>query len=417
MKNKKGSDEMSTFSEEEKLQILADMVEIRTENDNEIEVCQYLQKLLSKHDIDSNILKVNDKRANIVAEIGSGSPVLAISGHMDVVASGDENEWTYPPFELTEKDGKLYGRGTSDMKGGLAALVISLIELKEEDALKDGTMRLLATTGEEKEQEGAKLFAKEGYMDDVDGLIIAEPTKSMIFYAHKGSMDCKVSAKGKTTHSSVPFLGDSAIDTLVDFVNQMKNKYQDIKKEDTKHELDVAPMFNSLLDDPLTEEQENIVSGFSMVGSIINGGSQFNSVPGHAYIEYNVRTVPEYDNEFVKKLFKDVIKEVDEDRLTFEVPSDNSLVKSDKDNALVKCIANIGPDYVDDKMVVSALIGTTDGSNLLKDREDDVDFAIFGPGIPLEAHQVDEYLEKDTYLNYIDLYKDVFVKYLEDKSK
>ena len=85
-------------------------------------------------------------------------------------------------------------------------------------------------------------------------------------------------------------------------------------------------MFNSLLDDPLTEEQENIVSGFSMVGSIINGGSQFNSVPGHAYIEYNVRTVPEYDNEFVKK-FKDVIKEVDEDRLTFEVPSDNSLVK------------------------------------------------------------------------------------------
>ena len=131
MKNKKGSDEMSTFSEEEKLQILADMVEIRTENDNEIEVCQYLQKLLSKHDIDSNILKVNDKRANIVAEIGSGSPVLAISGHMDVVTSGDENEWTYPPFELTEKDGKLYGRGTSDMKVALQHLSFHLLSLKK----------------------------------------------------------------------------------------------------------------------------------------------------------------------------------------------------------------------------------------------------------------------------------------------
>ena len=67
-------------------------------------------------------------------------------------------------------------------------------------------------------------------MDDVDGLIIAEPTKSMIFYAHKGSMDCKVSAKGKTTHSSVPFLGDSAIDTLVDFVNQMKTSIKILKR-------------------------------------------------------------------------------------------------------------------------------------------------------------------------------------------
>ncbi|MGL4101634.1 M20/M25/M40 family metallo-hydrolase, partial [Staphylococcus epidermidis] len=79
------------------------------------------------YDIDSNILEINDTRANIVEEIGNGSPILAISGHMDVVASDDKSEWTYPPFELTEKDDKLYGRGTTDMKGGLVALVLALI--------------------------------------------------------------------------------------------------------------------------------------------------------------------------------------------------------------------------------------------------------------------------------------------------
>lgn len=77
-------------------------------------------------------MKVNEHRANFVAEIGSGSPILALSGHMDVVDAGNQDNWTYPPFQLTEKDDKLYGRGTTDMKGGLMALVIALIELKEQ---------------------------------------------------------------------------------------------------------------------------------------------------------------------------------------------------------------------------------------------------------------------------------------------
>ncbi len=58
-------------------------------------------------------MKVNEHRANFVAEIGSGFPILALSGHMDVVDAGNQDNWTYPPFQLTEKDDKLYGRGTN----------------------------------------------------------------------------------------------------------------------------------------------------------------------------------------------------------------------------------------------------------------------------------------------------------------
>ena len=154
---------MSVFSEKERVDILSDVVKIKSENDNEKEICVYLKKILSQYDIDSNILEINDTRANLVAEIGNGFPILAISGHMDVVASSDKSEWTYPPFELTEKDDKLYGRGTTDMKGGLVALVLALIELKEENKLNQGTIRLLATSGEEKEQKGALLFNKQGF--------------------------------------------------------------------------------------------------------------------------------------------------------------------------------------------------------------------------------------------------------------
>ncbi|HHA5593471.1 TPA: ArgE/DapE family deacylase [Staphylococcus aureus] len=407
---------MTTFSEKEKIQLLADIVELQTENNNEIDVCNYLKDLFDKYDIKSEILKVNEHRANIVAEIGNGSPILALSGHMDVVDAGNQDNWTYPPFQLTEKAGKLYDRGTTDMKDGLMALVITLIELKEQNQLPQGTIRLLATAGEEKEQEGAKLLADKGYLDDVDGLIIAEPTGSGIYYAHKGSMSCKVTATGKAVHSSVPFIGDNAIDTLLEFYNLFKEKYSELKQQDTKHELDVAPMFKSLIGKEISEEDANYASGLTAVCSIINGGKQFNSVPDEASLEFNVRPVPEYDNDFIESFFQNIINDVDSNKLSLDIPSNHRPVTSDKNSKLITTIKDVASSYVDkDDIFVSALVGATDASSFLGDNKDNVDLAIFGPGNPLMAHQIDEYIEKDMYLKYIDIFKEASIKYLKEK--
>ncbi|HCZ4170284.1 TPA: ArgE/DapE family deacylase [Staphylococcus aureus] len=407
---------MTTLSEKEKIQLLADIVELQTENNNEIDVCNYLTDLFDKYDIKSEILKVNEHRANIVAEIGNGSPILALSGHMDVVDAGNQDNWSYPPFQLTEKDGKLYGRGTTDMKGGLMALVVSLIELKEQNELPHGTIRLLATAGEEKEQEGAKLLADKGYLDDVDSLIIAEPTGSGIYYAHKGSMSCKVTATGKAVHSSVPFIGDNAIDTLLEFYNLFKEKYSELKQQDTKHELDVAPMFKSLIGKEISEEDANYASGLTAVCSIINGGKQFNSVPDEASLEFNVRPVPEYDNDFIESFFQNIINDVDSNKLSLDIPSNHRPVTSDKNSKLITTIKDVASSYVEqDEIFVSALVGATDASSFLGDNKDNVDLAIFGPGNPLMAHQIDEYIEKDMYLKYIDIFKEASIQYLKEK--
>ncbi|HDB2583958.1 TPA: ArgE/DapE family deacylase [Staphylococcus aureus] len=407
---------MTTFSEKEKIQLLADIVELQTENNNEIDVCNYLTDLFDKYDIKSEILKVNEHRANIVAEIGNGSPILALSGHMDVVDAGNQDNWSYPPFQLTEKDGKLYGRGTTDMKGGLMALVVSLIELKEQNELPHGTIRLLATAGEEKEHEGAKLLADKGYLDDVDSLIIAEPTGSGIYYAHKGSMSCKVTATGKAVHSSVPFIGDNAIDTLLEFYNLFKEKYSELKQQDTKHELDVAPMFKSLIGKEISEEDANYASGLTAVCSIINGGKQFNSVPDEASLEFNVRPVPEYDNDFIESFFQNIINDVDSNKLSLDIPSNHRPVTSDKNSKLITTIKDVASSYVEqDEIFVSALVGATDASSFLGDNKDNVDLAIFGPGNPLMAHQIDEYIEKDMYLKYIDIFKEASIQYLKEK--
>lgn len=93
----------NVYSEQEKVQLLADIVEMNTVNGNEIEVANYLKDLFEKHGITAEIDEIEGQRVNLVASIGEGHPVVGISGHMDVVSEGDPSDWTYPPFELTEK--------------------------------------------------------------------------------------------------------------------------------------------------------------------------------------------------------------------------------------------------------------------------------------------------------------------------
>ncbi len=152
---------MKQFTDEEKLNILSDLISMKSVNENEIEVANYLKNLFLDYDIDSTIIPVTDTRVNLVAEIGSGHPVIGISGHMDVVSVGDENEWASDPFTLTERNGKLYGRGTNDMKAGLVNLILVKIELKENNELINGTVRFMATTGEEVGGAGSKNLYEE----------------------------------------------------------------------------------------------------------------------------------------------------------------------------------------------------------------------------------------------------------------
>ena len=80
---------MKHFTEEEKMKILSDVIAMKSVNENEIEVANYLQDLFAKYGIESKIVPVTDTRVNLVAEIGSGRPVIGMSGHMDVVSPGE----------------------------------------------------------------------------------------------------------------------------------------------------------------------------------------------------------------------------------------------------------------------------------------------------------------------------------------
>ena len=375
------------FTEEEKLQILADLIAIKSVNENEIEVANYLKDLFAEYGIESKIVPVTETRVNLVAEIGSGSPVIGISGHMDVVSAGDEREWTSDPFVMTERDGNLYGRGTNDMKAGLVNLALTMIEFKANNELKNGTVRFMATTGEEVGGAGSKKLYEEGYMDDVDYLWVAEPSPETIIYSHKGSLNFRITSLGEAAHSSMPHHGYNAINPIMKYLLELDEK---------------------LNNDPRSNE---VLGKLVMSTTILNAGNQVNSVPEKAVAEINVRTIAEFDNDEVIALFKETAEKYNQEgskievKVTMSLPSVFTTGKSD----MVELTKELGKKHLDLDIKVEGSPGVTDASNLLRGKDASFPFMMYGPGETKMAHKTDEYVRKDYYLAFFDIYRELIL--------
>lgn len=384
---------MKHFTEEEKIKILADLIAIKSVNENEIEVANYLKDLFAEYGIESKIVPVTDTRVNLVAEIGSGHPVIGISGHMDVVSPGDESEWTSDPFTLTERDGKLYGRGTNDMKAGLVNLALVMIELKENHELKNGTVRFMATTGEEVGGAGSKKLYEEGYMDDVDYLWVAEPSHDTIIYSHKGSLNFKVTSFGEAAHSSMPDQGYNAINPLMKFLLELDEKLN----SDTR--------------------SNNVLGKLVMSTTIFNAGNQVNSIPERAVAEINVRTIPEFNNDEVIEIFKKTAEKYNNEGAKIQVDVTMSLpsVFTTGQNDMVELAKELGKKHLGLDISLKGSPGVTDASNLLRGKDENFPFMMFGPGESKMAHKTDEYVYKDYYFAFFDIYKELILRLTEKK--
>ncbi|MEK4299182.1 ArgE/DapE family deacylase [Oceanobacillus sp. FSL W8-0428] len=378
---------MKHFTEDEKIKILSDIIAIKSVNENEIEVANYIKDLFAEYGIESKIVPVTDSRVNLVADIGSGSPVIGVSGHMDVVSPGDENEWTSDPFTLIERDGKLYGRGTDDMKAGLVNLVLVMIELKENNKLKNGTVRFMATTGEEVGGAGSKKLYEEGYMDDVNYLWVAEPSHDTIIYSHKGSLNLHITSIGEAAHSSMPEQGYNAINPLMKYLLELDEK---LNGDDRKNE---------------------VLGKLVMSTTIFNAGNQVNSVPDKAAAELNVRTIPEFDNDEVIDLFNKTADKFNKEGAHIDVEVTMSLpsVFSSKHSKMVNLAKEIGKKHLGLEISVKGSPGVTDASNLLRGKDDNFPFMMFGPGETKMAHKTDEYVYKDYYFAFFDIYKELIL--------
>ncbi|USS85032.1 ArgE/DapE family deacylase [Fructilactobacillus myrtifloralis] len=370
----------------EKIQLLADLVAIQSVNDHEAEVADYLSQVFAKHDIATHQIEYAPGRANLVAEIGQGNPVTVFSGHADVVAAG--GDWDTDPFVLTEKNGKLYGRGACDMKSSLAAMVIAMIDLKESQTPLPGTVRFLLTVGEEVGEYGAEQLTNQGYMDDATALIIGEPTGYQICYAHKGSLDVQIEAKGKVAHSSMPQLGNNAVQNLLELLTIINQRMSQVHATD-----------------PATGD-------FLFNFTVLSGGDQVNSIPGTATVALNARTIDEFDNAAVLDTIQSAVNQLQHQasKYQFDVRVLMNLppVDGQAENQLVKRGQQVGEQVSGHPISTFGGTYTTDAAKFLVNQAADFPFMIFGPGNQ-SLHSANEYIDKQMYFNFIDIYRQLML--------
>jgi succinyl-diaminopimelate desuccinylase len=167
-------------------------------------------------------------RINVIARLESGlpGPCIHFNGHIDVVEAG--LGWTVPPFEGVVRDGRVYGRGACDMKGGIAASIIAIEALRAEGLLDRGAIEFSGTADEETGGfGGVGHLAQKGYFDRarVDHVIIPEPLNpDRVCLGHRGVFWAEVEITGQIGHGAMPFLGVSAISGMGDFLHLIETE-------------------------------------------------------------------------------------------------------------------------------------------------------------------------------------------------
>lgn len=317
-------------------------------------------------------------RENVVARLRGRSdrPAICFTGHLDVVPVGDA-EWTHEPF-AGELDGdRLYGRGASDMKGGVAAIVVAVEQLATGWTGAGAGIEVVLTCGEETGCEGAKALASSGLLGEVGAMIVAEPTSNQPRIAHKGVLWLRAETEGTLAHGAAPELGENAIYPLAEAVARLSDFTFDIPSH------------------PLLGEPTLSVGTF-------HSGANVNSVPDRAVAEIDVRTVPGFDRD----AFVDVLAQHLGPAVTLTPLLELPAVETEPSDPWVVDVLDVLEAACGERPEPAGMRPFTDAA-VLAPAYGDPPTIVCGPGESDQAHRTDEWCSTVRIEQAVDAYVDI----------
>lgn len=377
------------------VELLKDVLKINTTNPpgNEEALVERLLPVFEKAGIQVETIDYSVGRKQLIAtcQFSESGKILGFSGHMDVVPVGDL-PWTHDPFAAEEAAGRIYGRGAGDMKSGLIAIAAAIVQLKEEGAPLNGTIKFIATIGEETSSIGAKQLVEMGIADDLDALIIGEPTGNQLAIAEKGALWLRITTYGKTAHGSTPENGINANEHMVAILARFLREFK----------LDYEP------DELLSEPTSSI--------DVLHGGNGTNVIPDKCTVEIDIRTLPSQDHKEIIRSMWALIEAVKKDypnlRADIEVINDLHPVQTPADDPFVQQLKKAIESVTGKAVIPYGSTGYTDGASFARSPKK-YPIVIVGPGNPSMSHQPDEYVEIKDFFDSIAVYKKIAADFLK----
>ncbi len=373
---------------------LAELVRINSINPEwngpgEKDVANWVRDFFETREIEVHEYEVLPGRPNIIAMLPGRdrSRRVLFEAHMDTVSA---YEMDIQPFDPRIDDGKLFGRGSVDVKSGLAAMMHAVAHFKESGTLTRCDVWLAAVVDEEHHYRGVldliKTLHDSAHCDVITAAaVIAEPTNCRVVRANKGVLRWRLTTQGKAAHSSKPHLGSNAISQMAKVIPVIDAVSREIGKLD--HVL-VGPPTCSI--------------------GLIEGGTQINFVPEKCSIALDNRLIPGQKAEAVLNIYREAIDALQKAdpgiRVTIEDPSLTDEAMETPESApivkdAVRIVSQMG--YPDE----ATPIGVPFGCDATKLSRDGIDSIVFGPGSIDQAHAAVEYVEIEQVLRAEEFYR------------
>ena len=389
---------LSFINRDELVRLTQDLIRIdsviRPETGNtEAGVVRFIAAWIRKElGVEPLIEEVLPARENIILTIDSGraGPCLMFEGHTDVVSEGNRDLWRHDPFGGEIEDGKIYGRGSCDMKAGLAVNLLTVKAMLKSGVEYKGRMRLGLMCDEEDQMLGVQDYIEKGHADDVDACLVSEPEENQLCLSMKGALRAIVRVTGKMAHGAMPLAGINPSIRMARIILAFE-VFEKVEMERCgKDEFLGWPSVT-----------------FTVVQSPPAGEpAQLNVMPAESIAYVDIRTIPGQAHEEVKRQLQEVLNRLAADDPDFhaeiEFIADKPVVSMEKDEPIVMIVAEAFRDITGREPVYNGVPGATDGT-FLRDLKG-IPSLVNGPGPRHVPHQTDEYVEIEELFESLQIY-------------
>ena len=405
---------------DELIKLTADLVRINSVWDpaagtNEQAVAQKVADWAQTQGFEVQIDQVAPNRPNVIISWPAGSQkrTLLFEGHTDVVTPGNVSAWKYDPFGAEIVGRRMYGRGSNDTKGNLAAMLIAMKALKASAVELAGSVIGGVLCDEEDQMLGVMDFIKRGHADEISAAVICEPQDGMICTAQKGAIRASYLITGQMSHGAMPLSGLNCAPAIARLIDGL-------------HELEKAAAATVGVDEYLGWPSFTP----TVIQAPVTGASQLNVMPREARMLVDIRTTPRQSHHKIisdlKALALKVANRVRDDYKTYdplldlsrdhdlsvavEILTDRPCTHTERSEPVVKAADWATRQLTDADPVYAGVPGATDGTFLWALKR--IPIVTMGAGNRQVPHQIDEWVDLDQLIETAKVYALTALHYL-----